>query len=132
AFVLDSYLLRIDKKFHSQIAPDRTFTFGFSQAAHPIKVVGLDPIEIVFSLRIDHSEDRVGVSLAMNVRNAPVVARDGDVARLCLPAHLIRDLTKSGERNKQQRECERENKFLHQETSSRIRLHNKQQNGFVG
>ena len=51
-----------------------------------VEVVGLDAVEVVLGLRVDHAEHRVGVGLAVDVRDAPVVADDGDALRLLLPA----------------------------------------------
>jgi hypothetical protein len=67
------------KNLHPQIAVDRALTLGFGEAAHGIEVVGFEAVEVVLGLRVNHSEDRVGVRPATHVRNSPVIARDGDV-----------------------------------------------------
>ena len=55
-----------------------------------VEIVRLDAIEVVLGLRVDHAEDRVRVGLAVDVRDAPVVAHDRDVLRLALPRGELR------------------------------------------
>ena len=43
-----------------------------------VDVVRLDAIEVVLGLRILHAENNVGVGLAINVGDAPIVPNDGD------------------------------------------------------
>src|ERR1019366_2008238 len=47
---------------------------------------GLDAIEVVLGLGVDHAEYRIGVGLAVDMRDAPVVPDDGDVRRPQLPS----------------------------------------------
>src|SRR5205814_575298 len=46
-------------------------------------VVGLHAVEIVFGLRIDHAEHGISVGFTFDVGNAPVVAGDGYIRRMC-------------------------------------------------
>ncbi|MCG3162548.1 MAG: hypothetical protein JMDDDDMK_03815 [Acidobacteria bacterium] len=75
----------VNEQFHSQIPPHGCFAFGLRQPPHRVEVVRLDPVEIVFGLGVDRAEDRIGVGLAVNVRDAPVIADDRDVASLLRP-----------------------------------------------
>src|ERR1700722_18806291 len=79
-------VLRSDEELHAQILIERFFAFGLGQATQSIDVVALDPIEIILGLRVHHSEDRVAITLAVNVRNSPIVADDGRVLSLEPPA----------------------------------------------
>ena len=94
----------IDEELHAQILIDLGFAFGLGQAAHGVDVVGLDAIEIVFGLGVHHAEDGVGVGLAVDVRDAPVVADDGDVVRLTRPTRGFGTVRLSGKRNGRQQE----------------------------
>ena len=51
-----------------------------ASASRPIavEVVGLDPVEVVLGLGVDHPEHGVGVGLAVDVGDAPVVPDDRD------------------------------------------------------
>ena len=69
-----------------QILPDRALALRLGQPAHRVEVVGLDPVEVVLGLGVDHPEDRVGVGLPVDVGDAPVVPDDRDVARLGAPS----------------------------------------------
>ena len=84
--VLGFHSIGRDKDLHAQIAPHRTLALCFRQPSHGVEVVCLHAIEIVFRLGIDHAEHRIGIRLTRDVRNAPVIAGDGDVPSLLLPA----------------------------------------------
>ena len=86
ARVLRAERVGTDEKLHAKVLIDRRFAFGLRQPPHRVDVVRLDSIEIVLGLRVDHAEDGVGVGLAEDMGNAPIVADDGDGARLALPA----------------------------------------------
>ena len=77
----------IDEQLHAA-GRGRSSTSPSASASRPMRVdvVRLDAVEVVLGLRVDHAEHRVGVGLAVDVRDAPVVADDGDVLRLLLPA----------------------------------------------
>ena len=77
--------VRVDEQFHPQILENPGFAFGFRQSTHGVQVVCFDAIEVVFSLGVDHPEDGVGICFAMNMRDAPIVASDGDALSLLLP-----------------------------------------------
>ena len=98
----------IDEELHAQVLIDFGFAFGFGEAAHRVDVVGLDAIEVVLGLGVDHAEDGVGVGLAVDVRDAPVVADDGDVARLSLPARDLRVSVRMKQRERRRRTGEEE------------------------
>ena len=81
---------RNEKQLLAQISPNQLFATCLRHAAQIGGIIGLDPIEIVFGLRIGHAEHRIGIAFAMDVRNAPVVAGYSDAARLRLQArHLV-------------------------------------------
>ena len=46
-------------------------------------------MEVVFGLCVDHAKHGIGVGLAINMRDAPVIADNLDVSRLCSPACLV-------------------------------------------
>ena len=72
---------RIDEQALAQILPDRLLALGFGKAAQVDQIIGLDPVEVVFGLGIDHAEHGVGVGRAMDMGDAPLVAGDGDLGR---------------------------------------------------
>ena len=77
----------IDEELHAKVLVDSCFAFGFGEAAQGVDVVGLDAVEVVFGLGVLHAEDSVGVGFAVDVRDAPVVADDGDVG--CFSASSV-------------------------------------------
>ena len=88
--ILRLQLGRIDEQLHAQVAPDRTFAFGFGETALRVDEVGFDPVEVVFGLGIDHAEHGVGVGLALDVRNAEIIAGDGNGGPVLVPAGAVR------------------------------------------
>ena len=58
------------------IFPDRALTLRFSQPAEVGEIVGLDAVEIVFRLSVDHAEDGIGVGFTLDVCDAPVISCD--------------------------------------------------------
>ena len=74
----------VDEELLAQVLVDFAFAFGFGEAAQGIEIVGLDAVEVVLGLGVDHAEDGVGVGLAGDVGDAPVVADDGDVGGFAL------------------------------------------------
>ena len=83
--ILRLQFCRIDEQLHAQIAPDGAFAFGFGEAALRVDEVGFDPVEIVFGLGVDHAEYGVGVGLALDVRDAEIIAGDGDGGLVLVP-----------------------------------------------
>ena len=97
--------IRIDEQLHAQVAVDGALALGFCRASLRRDEVGLDPVEVVLGLRIDHAEHGIRVGFSLDVRNAPVVAGDRDAAGLRLPArHLGRRLRLGGSGDEDQRE----------------------------
>ena len=88
--VLLLQLHRVDEELHAQILVNERLALRLRQTPHGVEVVGFDAIEIVLGLGVLHSEDRVGVGLAVDMRDAPVVADDGDVPGLLFPARRLR------------------------------------------
>ncbi len=84
--VLRSHIVGIDEQLHSQVPVHLGLAFGFCQAAHGVEIVRLDAIEVVFGLDVGHAEDSIGIGPSVNMRDAPGVADDRDVAGLSLPA----------------------------------------------
>src|ERR1035438_7941305 len=78
-----------DEELHPQIRIDGGFALRFRQAAHGVDVVRLDAIEVVFSLGVDGAEDGVGVRLAGDVRDTPVIANDCGVSRFPFPTRCF-------------------------------------------
>ena len=70
----------IDEEPLPQILPDLRLAFGLGGKAHRSQIVGFDAVEVVFALDINHAEDGVGVGLSADVRDAPVVTNDRDIA----------------------------------------------------
>ena len=93
---------RIDEQPHPQILVDFGLALGFRQPPHGIDVVGLHAIEVVLGLRVFHAEHGVGVSFAIDVRYAPIVANDGDAAGLSGPTFSFRVLGQRGGYRQQQ------------------------------
>ena len=77
---------RIHVEAGAQVGPDRLLALGLGGAAERGQIVGLDPIEVVFGLGVDHAEHGIGIGPAADMRDAPVVARDRHPLRLPLPA----------------------------------------------
>ena len=59
--VLRPHAVRIDEQLHPQVLPDGALPFGLGEPTRRVQVVGLDPVEVVLRLGVDHPEDRVGV-----------------------------------------------------------------------
>ncbi len=76
----------VDEELHPQILIDSGLAFRLRQAPHRVDVVRLDAIEIVLGLGVLHAEDRVGVGFSVDVRDAPIVADDGDIPRPVSPS----------------------------------------------
>ena len=85
-FVLLLHSLGVDEQLHPQVAVELARAFGFGEPAHRVKVIHLDTIEVVLSLRIKSTEDGIGISLAVDVRNTPAVALYCDVGCTLFPA----------------------------------------------
>ena len=68
----------VDVEPGPQVLCECRAAFGLGEAAEGGQVVGLDPVEVVLGLGIGHAEHSVGVGAAVDVGDAPVVARDGD------------------------------------------------------
>src|SRR5207302_1163287 len=88
--VLRLQAIGIDEQLHTQVAIDLSLSLGFGKPAHRVDVVRLDAIEVVLGLRVHEAENGVGVTLAVNVRDAPGVASDRDVPRLALATYELR------------------------------------------
>ena len=86
----DLQVIGIDEEFHPQVLIDSRFAFGLRKPSHRVDVIRFDAIEVILGLRVLHSENCVGVGLTMNMRDAPIVANDGDV--LAPPAPSARPL----------------------------------------
>ena len=98
----------IQEQLLTQVGPDGLFAFGFRSAAQVGDVVGFDPVEIVFGLRIGHAEHRIGVGLAMDMGDAPVVAGDADGRGTRLQAgEIIGREGRHGEKGEQADGCEK-------------------------
>ena len=69
--------------------PDGGLAFGFGGAAQSGEVVPLHAVEVVLALGVDHAEDGIGVGMAVDVSDAPIVADDGDASRFRLLAGEI-------------------------------------------
>ena len=74
--------LRIDEQLHTQILIDLVFTVRLGQPSHGIEIVGLDPVKVVFSLGVDHPKDSVRIGSSVDMRNAPIIAHNGDASPL--------------------------------------------------
>ena len=95
----------MDEEFHPKVLVNRRFPLCFGQAAHRIDVVGLDAIEIVLRLGVDHAEHGVRVCLRIHMRDSPVITYDGDVRRASFPSVCFRVLgLRQGREDTQQEE----------------------------
>src|SRR6185437_9125212 len=79
----------VDEQLVAQVVPDRRFAFGLRAPAERGQVIHLDAVEVVFALRVDHPEYGIGIGLAVDVRNAPVVTRDDDGLRFALQPRVF-------------------------------------------
>ena len=61
------------------------------RAAERADVIALDPIEVILALGVDEPEHRIGIGMAMNMRNAPVITGDRDGLGFGLPARRVID-----------------------------------------
>ena len=77
--------LRRDEHLHPQVQIDFSLALGFRRPAKRSQVVGLDAIEVVLALRIDHAEHHVGIGFTVDVGDAPVVSNDVDALGLFGP-----------------------------------------------
>ncbi len=77
--------LRVDEELHAQILVDLGFALRLGQAAHSVNVVRFYAIEVVLGLRVEGSENRVGICSSVDVGDAPVVPDDSDSVRLAFP-----------------------------------------------
>ena len=89
--VLRLHVGGVDEQLHPQVTVDLSLALGLGQPALRVEEVGLHPVEVVLGLGVHQPEHRVGVGLAGDVRDAPVVADDGDAGGALLPGgHLGR------------------------------------------
>ncbi len=79
----------IDEQSLPQVAVNRRLAFRLRQHPQAVEVVALDAAEVVLGLRINHAEHGVRVRLAVDMRDAPVVAHDADVQGVLLPARVL-------------------------------------------
>ncbi len=78
---------RIDEQPPTKIAVNGRLAFGLRREPKTVEVVVLDAREVVFRLGVDHSEHRVRIGFAVDMRDAPVVADDADILGMLLPTH---------------------------------------------
>ncbi len=81
--------IRVDEDLHAQVLPHPGLTLDLRQSPDGVNVIHLHAIEVVLGLCVHHAEDRIGIRLAVHVRNAPVVTNDRDILGLFLPAREI-------------------------------------------
>jgi hypothetical protein len=71
-------------------------------------------VKVVFALRVDHAEDSVGIAVAMDVRDAPIVASDGDACSLGVPACEVSGRRgREGRRAAGEQECVKDEALCH-------------------
>src|SRR5438477_303780 len=75
-----------DVQLRTKVLPDCLLAFGFGGASEAGEIIRFDPRKIILGLRIDHSEDRIGINFPMDVRDSPVVAHDGHMRGLETPS----------------------------------------------
>jgi hypothetical protein len=110
------HLRFINEETLPQVLVDRRLAFGLGQPPDRVQVVGLDPVEVVLGLGVDHAEDSVGVGLRIDVGDAAIVADDGDAGRLLLESRQLRTRARSLRRRGRRRrgdEDEGQQKSLH-------------------
>jgi hypothetical protein len=83
--VLHLHVGGVDEELHAEVAIDLLFAFRFGQPALRIDEVGLDAIEVVFGLRVHEAKHHVRIGLAVDMRDAPVVANNRDALGALLP-----------------------------------------------
>src|SRR6267154_2836119 len=93
----------------------RQLALRLCQPPHGVDIVCLYAVEVVFRLRVNHAEGRVGVCFSVNVCDAPIVTDDGDILGLMLPPRRFRVFgALRSDRGPRRRQNENENKFLHE------------------
>ncbi len=88
--VLRFHVGRIDEQLHPQVTVDFALALRLGKPSDRVQVVRLDAIEVVLGLRVHDPEHGVRIGPPRDVRDAPVVANDGDALRLLLPGGGIR------------------------------------------
>ena len=83
---------RIDIEPLSQILPDRLFALGLGKPAECDEIIGLDPVEVILGLGVDHAEDGIGIGRAVDMGNAPIVARDLNALGSRRPSRMLGDV----------------------------------------
>ncbi len=73
----------------AQVLPDRLLALGLGQPPERDEIIGLNAVEVVFGLGIDHSEHRIGIGWPMDMRDAPIVANDCRALRGRCPARSL-------------------------------------------
>ena len=89
AGVIGLQLIVADVEPSAQILPDCLLALRFGRAAQGGQVIRLDAREVVLGLRVDHAEHRVGVGLAVDVRDSPIVAGDRHASCLRTPSRKL-------------------------------------------
>jgi hypothetical protein len=79
-----------DIEARAKVLPDGLLAIGLRRAAEIGQVIGFDAREVVLRLCVDHAEHRVSVSMAVDVGDAPVVARDRHVRGFGAPSGKLR------------------------------------------
>ena len=87
--VLHLHRVRVDEQLHPQILVDLGLALRLGEPALRVDEVRLDAVEVVFGLRVDHSEDSLRVGLAFDVCDPPIVAGDRDRLGETLPARDV-------------------------------------------
>ena len=73
----------------AQIKPDRPLALGLGMTPERGQIVGLNAIEVIFGLGVDHGEHRIRIGAAVNMGYAPGVAGDAGGGGLARPAGLF-------------------------------------------
>ena len=118
--VLGLQRVGVDEQPLPQIAPDLRLPVGLRVPPERVQIVGLHPVEVVLGLRVLHAEHGLGIGVAVNVGNAPIVAGDRHRRRLPLPAGDLLLVLGAGNGGNQGRGGRREQqqRLLHHELSS--------------
>jgi hypothetical protein len=80
--------VRVDEQPLAQITVNGGLALCLRQHSQAVEVVTLDAAEVVLGLGVDGAEYRIRIGLAVDMRDAPVVADDADILGVLLPARM--------------------------------------------
>ena len=84
-FVVGNGVRSVNNHPNQQVIVEFRFAFYLRFSTQFFDVIHLHPLKIVFALGVKKPKNGIGIGLAVDVRNAPIVSNDGDVFGLFFP-----------------------------------------------